>query len=77
MANSRAQTSMVGGTTAHTPGPGAYQAEKSEVFPLYKYKQSSAFASKVDRQGRRMRSSLSGIGGAITHNIGVGGYHNN
>lgn len=32
------------------------------MFPIYKYKQSSAFASKVDRQGRRMRNSYNGFG---------------
>jgi hypothetical protein len=30
-------------------GPGHYQVEKTEIFPVYKYKQSSVFASKVER----------------------------
>ena len=32
-----------------TPGPGYYNSEKVEIVPVYKYKQSSMFASKVDR----------------------------
>lgn len=32
-----------------TPGPGAYNAEKVDIFPIYKYKASSVFVSKVDR----------------------------
>lgn len=44
--------------SADTPGPGYYQAEKTELFPIYKYKPSSVFASKVDRQGQRMRNSF-------------------
>lgn len=31
------------------PGPGYYNAEKVDVFPIYKYKPSSVFVSKVDR----------------------------
>lgn len=31
------------------PGPGHYNAEKVDVFPIYKYKPSSVFVSKVDR----------------------------
>ncbi|CAI2359206.1 unnamed protein product [Moneuplotes crassus] len=30
-------------------GPGHYQVEKSDIFPIYKYKQSSVFASRVER----------------------------
>jgi hypothetical protein len=30
-------------------GPGQYNSEKQEIFPVYKYKQSSVFASKVQR----------------------------
>lgn len=30
-------------------GPGHYQVEKTEMFPIYKYKQSSVFASRVER----------------------------
>ena len=59
--------------TSETPGPGYYQAEKTDLFPIYKYKQSSVFASKVDRQGQRMRNSLQTLGGAITHSFGVPG----
>lgn len=49
-----------------TPGPGYYQAEKVEVFPIYKYKQSSMFASKVDRISKKNRNSLNGLGNALT-----------
>jgi Sperm-tail PG-rich repeat len=73
LANNRSTTVLAGvGGNDPTPGPGYYLAEKAEVFPLYKYKQSSAFASKVDRTGRRMRNSLTGIGGAITHSGAIG-----
>lgn len=34
---------------ALNPGPGHYQSDKTEIFPIYKYKPSSVFASKVDR----------------------------
>ena len=34
------------------PGPGHYNAEKVEIFPIYKYKESSVFASKVARQNK-------------------------
>lgn len=30
-------------------GPGHYQVEKTDIFPIYKYKQSSVFASRVER----------------------------
>ena len=30
-------------------GPGHYQVEKTDMFPIYKYKQSSVFASNVER----------------------------
>lgn len=59
--------------TTDTPGPGYYQADRTDLFPIYKYKQSSAFASKVDRQGQRMRNSLQNLGGAITHSFGAQG----
>jgi hypothetical protein len=36
-------------STLETPGPGHYLAENKDVVPIYKYKQSSVFASKVDR----------------------------
>jgi hypothetical protein len=49
-----------------TPGPGYYQAEKVEVFPIYKYKQSSMFASKVDRISKKNRNSMNGLGQALT-----------
>jgi hypothetical protein len=45
-------------SNSDTPGPGYYLAEKVEVVPVYKYKQSSMFASKVDRVGRKMRNSF-------------------
>lgn len=31
------------------PGPGHYNAEKVDIFPIYKYKPSSVFVSKVAR----------------------------
>jgi len=31
------------------PGPGTYNADKSDIFPIYKYKPSSVFASKAGR----------------------------
>lgn len=34
---------------ANNPGPGHYSSEKTDIFPIYKYKPSSVFASKVDR----------------------------
>ena len=50
---------LAGGPVENTPGPGYYLAEKAEVFPIYKYKQSSMFASKVDRlaANRQLRNS--------------------
>jgi hypothetical protein len=36
-------------TVALVPGPGHYQSDKTEIFPIYKYKPSSVFASKVER----------------------------
>ena len=50
----------------NTPGPGYYQAEKSDIAPIYKYKQTSVFASKVDRVGNRMRNSQSEMGNTHT-----------
>ena len=35
--------------TAEVIGPGHYQVEKTDIFPIYKYKQSSVFASRVER----------------------------
>ncbi len=32
------------------PGPGHYNSHKTDIFPIYKYKQSSVFMSKVERQ---------------------------
>ena len=40
------------------------------MFPVYKYKQSSVFASKIGREGKRMRNSMSTVGGVITHSVG-------
>lgn len=31
------------------PGPGAYNVDKVDIFPIYKYKPSSNFVSKVQR----------------------------
>lgn len=45
----RNSTSAVGPNSIDTPGPGHYLAEKTDLAPIYKYKQSSVFASKVDR----------------------------
>ncbi len=53
----RNSTAAVASSTVETPGPGHYLAESKDVVPIYKYKQSSVFASKVDRQGGRMRNS--------------------
>lgn len=36
-------------TTVLAPGPGHYNAEKVDIFPIYKYKPSSVFVSKVGR----------------------------
>lgn len=35
--------------TAYGPGPGHYNADKIDIFPIYKYKPSSVFVSKVER----------------------------
>lgn len=43
--------------------------EQADMFPVYKYKQSSMFASKIDRDGKRMRNSMSTVGGVITHSV--------
>lgn len=40
------------------PGPGHYNAEKVDIFPIYKYKPSSVFVSKVAREAsKNLRSS--------------------
>lgn len=39
--------------TATIPGPGYYNVEKVEVFPIYKYKPSSVFVSKVNRVAQK------------------------
>jgi len=36
--------------TAAIPGPGYYNAEKVDIFPIYKYKPSSVFVSRVERE---------------------------
>ena len=36
-------------TPIDIPGPGHYNAEKVDIFPIYKYKPSSVFVSKVHR----------------------------
>lgn len=33
----------------NVPGPGHYNADKVDIFPIYKYKPSSVFVSKVAR----------------------------
>ena len=44
--------------TAEIPGPGHYNAEKVDIFPIYKYKPSSVFVSKVGREsGKNLRNS--------------------
>ena len=54
----RNSTSAVGVAGVDTPGPGHYLAEKTDLAPIYKYKQSSMFASKVDRNsGKRIRNA--------------------
>jgi len=35
--------------TGQAIGPGYYQVDKTDIFPIYKYKQSSVFASRVER----------------------------
>ena len=32
------------------PGPGYYNSDKVDIFPIYKYKPNSVFVSKVDRE---------------------------
>ena len=47
------------------PGPGHYNAEKVDIFPIYKYKPSSVFVSKVAREthkGLRSSTHMSGFG---------------
>jgi len=39
------------------------------MLPIYKYEQSSMFASKIDRDGRCMLNSMTTVGGAITHSV--------
>ena len=41
---------------AGLPGPGYYNADKVDIFPIYKYKPSSVFVSKVARD-KHIRSS--------------------
>jgi hypothetical protein len=40
------------------PGPGHYNAEKVDIFPIYKYKPSSVFVSKVarDNHGKSLKT---------------------
>lgn len=35
--------------TGPIPGPGYYNSDKVDIFPIYKYKPSSVFVSKVHR----------------------------
>jgi hypothetical protein len=59
----RNSTSAVGTLGVDTPGPGHYLAEKTDLAPIYKYKQSSMFASKVDRvTGKPLRNAHSELG---------------
>ncbi len=58
----RNSTTAVGNNAVDTPGPGHYLAEKTDLAPIYKYKQSSVFASKVDRQGKKVRNANSEMG---------------
>ena len=60
----RNSTSVVAGVVGvDTPGPGHYLAEKTDLAPIYKYKQSSMFASKVDRvAGKPQRNAHSELG---------------
>lgn len=40
------------------PGPGHYNVDKNDIFPIYKYKPSSVFVSKVAREaGKSLRGS--------------------
>jgi hypothetical protein len=43
---------------ADLPGPGHYNADKVDIFPIYKYKPSSVFVSKVARD-KAMRATNS------------------
>ena len=38
------------------PGPGHYNADKVDIFPIYKYKPSSVFVSKVVRDKNNRNS---------------------
>lgn len=47
--NASISTAVALTTAAETPGPGHYNSDKVEIFPIYKYKPSSVFVSKVVR----------------------------
>lgn len=46
-----------GADTEEIPGPGHYNADKVDIFPIYKYKPSSVFVSKVVRDKNIRNSS--------------------
>jgi len=56
-------------------GPGHYQVEKTDIFPIYKYMQSSVFASKVERatsmQIKRRKRGIPVVG----HSRPITAYH--
>lgn len=41
--------SFTSGNTAPSLGPGCYNSDKTDIFPIYKYKPSSVFLSRVER----------------------------
>jgi len=45
----KGQRKNAGEALALPPGPGHYNSEKTDIFPIYKYKPSSVFVSKVNR----------------------------
>ena len=42
------------------PGPGSYNVDKVDIFPIYKYKPSSIFVSKVQRETAGKDQKLAG-----------------
>jgi len=52
--NKNERKPIPGDTKEDPPGPGYYNAEKVDIFPIYKYKPSSVFVSKVARDKKGM-----------------------
>jgi Sperm-tail PG-rich repeat len=60
--NKKALTTSVTEGSVDIPGPGHYNAEKVDIFPIYKYKPSSVFVSKVAREnGKNLRGAPGGL----------------